>query len=294
MDEEIRLFTGYLEEIKKLSRNTVMSYHGDLTKMAVYMKEQGITSTADIRGTTLNAYVLHMEKNGMSAATISRYIASMKAFFEYLVRERILDEDPSFFLKPPKVEKKLPGILTVEEMEHLLEQPSGDNPKGMRDKAMLELLYATGMRVSELVHLEVEDVNLRFGWIICRESGKERMIPFGGTAGKALQMYLDKGRNTFLKNEEDHLLFFNCSGAPMSRQGFWKLIKYYAKKAGITADITPHTLRHSFAAHLVENGADLRSVQEMLGHSDISTTQVYATLTHNRIREVYSKAHPRG
>ena len=220
MDEEIRLFTGYLEEIKKLSRNTVMSYHGDLAKMAVYMKEQGITSTADIRGTTLNAYVLHMEKNGMSAATISRYIASMKAFFEYLVRERILDEDPSFFLKPPKVEKKLPGILTVEEMEHLLEQPSGDNPKGMRDKAMLELLYATGMRVSELVHLEVEDVNLRFGWIICRENGKERMIPFGGTAGKALQMYLDKGRNTFLKNEEDHLLFFNCSGAPMSRQGF--------------------------------------------------------------------------
>lgn len=293
MDEEIRLFTGYLEEIKKLSRNTVMSYHGDLTKMAVYMKEQGITSTADIRGTTLNAYVLHMEKNGMSAATISRYIASMKAFFEYLVRERILDEDPSFFLKPPKVEKKLPGILTVEEMEHLLEQPSGDNPKGMRDKAMLELLYATGMRVSELVHLEVEDVNLRFGWIICRENGKERMIPFGGTAGKALQMYLDKGRNTFLKNEEDHLLFFNCSGAPMSRQGFWKVLKGYASRAGIEKDITPRMFRHSCAAHMAAGGAGLQIIREMLGHTDMAATQIYSEFQPGITTE-YRKAHPRG
>ena len=293
MDEEIRLFTGYLEEIKKLSRNTVMSYHGDLTKMAVYMKEQGITSTADIRGTTLNAYVLHMEKNGMSAATISRYIASMKAFFEYLVRERILDEDPSFFLKPPKVEKKLPGILTVEEMEHLLEQPSGDNPKGMRDKAMLELLYATGMRVSELVHLEVEDVNLRFGWIICRENGKERMIPFGGTAGKALQMYLNKGRNTFLKNEEDHLLFFNCSGAPMSRQGFWKVLKGYASRAGIEKDITPRMFRHSCAAHMAAGGAGLQIIREMLGHTDMAATQIYAEFQ-PEITTEYRKAHPRG
>lgn len=293
MDEEIRLFTGYLEEIKKLSRNTVMSYHGDLTKMAVYMKEQGITSTADIRGTTLNAYVLHMEKNGMSAATISRYIASMKAFFEYLVRERILDEDPSFFLKPPKVEKKLPGILTVEEMEHLLEQPSGNNPKGMRDKAMLELLYATGMRVSELVHLEVEDVNLRFGWIICRENGKERMIPFGGTAGKALQMYLDKGRNTFLKNEEDHLLFFNCSGAPMSRQGFWKVLKGYASRAGIEKDITPRMFRHSCAAHMAAGGAGLQIIREMLGHTDMAATQIYAEFQ-PEITTEYRKAHPRG
>ena len=293
MDEEIRLFTGYLEEIKKLSRNTVMSYHGDLTKMAVYMKEQGITSTADIRGTTLNAYVLHMEKNGMSAATISRYIASMKAFFEYLVRERILDEDPSFFLKPPKVEKKLPGILTVEEMEHLLEQPSGDNPKGMRDKAMLELLYATGMRVSELVHLEVEDVNLRFGWIICRENGKERMIPFGGTAGKALQMYLDKGRNTFLKNEEDHLLFFNCSGAPMSRQGFWKVLKGYASRAGLEKDITPRMFRHSCAAHMAAGGAGLQIIREMLGHTDMAATQIYAEFQPGITTE-YRKAHLRG
>ncbi len=293
MDKEIRLFTGYLEEVKKLSRNTVMSYHGDLTKMAVYMKEQGIISVADIHGTTLNAYVLHMEKNGMSAATISRYIASMKAFFEYLVRERILDEDPSFFLKPPKVEKKLPGILTVEEMEHLLEQPSGENPKGMRDKAMLELLYATGMRVSELVHLEVEDVNLRFGWIICRESGKERMIPFGGTAGKALQMYLDKGRNTFLKNEDDHLLFFNCSGAPMSRQGFWKVLKGYASRAGIEKDITPRMFRHSCAAHMAARGAGLQIIREMLGHTDMAATQIYAEFQ-SGITTEYRKAHPRG
>lgn len=229
----------------------------------------------------------------MSAATISRYIASMKAFFEYLVRERVLDEDPSFFLKPPKVEKKLPGILTVEEMEHLLEQPSGDNPKGMRDKAMLELLYATGMRVSELVHLEVEDVNLRFGWIICRESGKERMIPFGGTAGKALQMYLDKGRNTFLKNEDDHLLFFNCSGALMSRQGFWKVLKGYASRAGIEKDITPRMFRHSCAAHMAAGGAGLQIIREMLGHTDMAATQIYAEFQPGITTE-YRKAHPRG
>lgn len=157
-----------------------------------------------------------------------------------------------------------------------MEQPSGNNPKGMRDKAMLELLYATGMRVSELVHLEVEDVNLRFGWIICRENGKERMIPFGGTAGKALQMYLDKGRNTFLKNEEDHLLFFNCSGAPMSRQGFWKVLKGYASRAGIEKDITPRMFRHSCAAHMAAGGAGLQIIREMLGHTDMAATQIYA------------------
>ena len=294
MDEEIRLFTGYLEEIKKLSCNTVMSYHGDLTKMAVYMKEQGITSTADIRGTTLNAYVLHMEKNGMSAATISRYIASMKAFFEYLVRERILDEDPSFFLKPPKVEKKLPGILTVEEMEHLLEQPLGNNPKGMRDKAMLELLYATGMRVTELITLKVTDLNQRLSYVICRDGEKERVIPYGPKAQAALETYLKDAREELLKGTISDLLFVNCSGNLMSRQGFWKLIKQYAAKAGIETDITPHTIRHSFAAHLVQNGADLKAVQEMMGHADIATTQTYLNLSVNHVKNVYAKAHPRG
>ena len=188
----------------------------------------------------------------------------------------------------------MPGILTIQEMEHLLDQPSLENPKGYRDKAMLELLYATGMRVSELVNLKVGDLNLRFSWIVCRDGEKERMIPFGSKAGTALRQYMEKSREALVKGEQTDCLFLNCSGTPMSRQGFWKLIKYYAKKAEITADITPHTLRHSFAAHLVENGADLRSVQEMLGHSDISTTQIYANLNQSHIREVYMKAHPRG
>ena len=293
MDEEIRLFTGYLEEIKKLSRNTVMSYHGDLAKMAVYMKEQGITSTADIRGTTLNAYVLHMEKNGMSAATISRYIASMKAFFEYLVRERILDEDPSFFLKPPKVEKKLPGILTVEEMEHLLEQPSGNNPKGMRDKAMLEVMYATGIRVSELIDLNVDDVNQDLGVIRCASAKKTRVIPLYPAAQKALSVYLSEVRALIATNPAERALFVNIGGSRMSRQGFWKILKHYQATAGIEKDITPHTLRHSFAVHLLENGADISALQELMGHSDISSTQLYTSLIDKKVKTVYEKCHPK-
>ena len=175
-----------------------------------------------------------------------------------------------------------------------MEQPKGNTPKEIRDKAMLELLYATGIRVSELISLNVSDVNMQMGYIICHDASKERVIPFGHEAKNALNKYFEESRDTMLEDKGSDILFVNCSGEPMSRQGFWKLIKYYAKKAGIEADITPHTLRHSFAAHLVENGADLRSVQEMLGHSDISTTQIYATMNHSRIRDVYSKAHPRG
>lgn len=293
MDEEIRLFTDYLETVRKLSRNTVMSYHGDLTKMAAYMEEKGAVSAADVSGTMLNAYVLQMEKKGMSAATLSRYIASIKAFFEFLVREHQIEEDPAFFLKAPKVEKKIPGILTVQEMEHLLEQPSLDSPKGMRDKAMLELLYATGMRVSELIHLKVDDVNLRFGWIICKEGERERMIPFGDTAGRALKNYLEKGRTAFVKQEDSCLLFYNCSGAAMSRQGFWKVLKSYALRAGIEKDITPRMFRHSCAAHMAAGGAGLKTIRDVLGHSDMAATQIYAEFQ-SGITTEYRKAHPRG
>ena len=184
--------------------------------------------------------------------------------------------------------------MSPEEVIRLLNQPSGDTPKEIRDKAMLELLYATGIRVTELITLKNSDVNMQMGVILCRDRSKERVIPFGAAARNALARYLDGTREAMLENKESDVLFANCSGQPMSRQGFWKLIKYYAKKADIKADITPHTLRHSFAAHLVENGADLRSVQEMLGHSDISTTQIYASMNHSHIREVYTKAHPRG
>ncbi len=292
MDEELRRFTDYLRDVRNASRNTVASYRSDLMKMMAYVKGQGAVSANEVTATMLGAYVLPLEKSGMAAATISRYIVSMKAFFEYLLREREIDEDPAYSLKAPKVEKHLPGILTVEEMSHLLEQPVPNCPKGYRDKAMLELLYATGMRVSELVHLSLGDVNLRFGWVICRDEGRERMVPFGGEAGRALMQYLDKGRASFLKKGPTEILFLNCSGMPMSRQGFWKILKGYAQKAGIEKDITPRMFRHTCAAHMAEGGAGLRTIQEMLGHSDLTATQIYAGFQ-PQIQKEYSKVHPR-
>lgn len=294
MEREIDNFISYLHNIKKTSNNTELSYKRDLDKMRQYLEGNGISEVSEITEEVLNSYIMYLEENHFAAATVSRNVASIKAFFHYLCKEEIVEKDVSESLKAPKIEKKMPTIMTPEEVVWLLEQPKGDTPKEIRDKAMLELLYATGIRVTELITLKVSDVNMQMGYIICRDGSKERVIPFGAAAKKAMTNYLEKARDVMLFDLHSDILFVNCSGQPMSRQGFWKLIKYYAKKAGITADITPHTLRHSFAAHLVENGADLRSVQEMLGHSDISTTQVYATLTHNRIREVYSKAHPRG
>lgn len=200
--------------------------------------------------------------------------------------------DPSKALQSPRVERKMPEILSIAEVDLLLRQPKSDTPKGIRDKAMLEMLYATGIRVSELIHLKMQDVNLMMGYITCRDE-KERIVPFGGPAKKALEQYLGGARTALMHGREDDVLFVNCSGGPMSRQGFWKILKSYAKSAGITADITPHTLRHSFATHLLQNGADLKSVQEMMGHADISTTQMYLHLGVNKIRDVYRKAHPR-
>lgn len=276
-----------------MSLNTELSYKRDLMKVADYMRSQGISDVKAINETNLNSYILYMEKNNFSAATVSRNIACIKSFYHYLVKEHIVPEDISENLKAPKVEKKIPEILTTQEVFRLLEQPKGDQPKEIRDKAMLELLYATGIRVTELISLKTTDLNLLLGYINCKDAHKERTIPIGHAAKEALERYLSGARDAMISNPEDETLFVNCSGEPMSRQGFWKLIKYYAKKAGIESDITPHTLRHSFAAHLVENGADLKSVQEMLGHSDISTTQIYANMSHSRIREVYAKAHPR-
>ncbi len=235
-----------------------------------------------------------MNKENFKPATISRNIASIKAWFHFMMKEHIIEDDISDALKSPKIEKKVPEIMSMGEVDTLLSQPSLNNPKEIRDKAMLELLYATGIRVTELISLTVKDLNLQMNYIICSDEHKERMIPFGSKAKNALVEYLKNSRPIMVANETSDILFVNCSGQAMSRQGFWKLIKFYANKAGIMSDITPHTLRHSFAAHLVENGADLRSVQEMLGHSDISTTQIYANLNHNRLREVYAKAHPRG
>ena len=297
MEQVINSFISYLHNVKKTSDNTAMSYRRDLNKVYNFMLEQGIGDVKEITVTNLNSYILYLEKNKFSAATISRNIASIKAFYYFMLKEGMVSTDVSDVLKAPKIEKKVPGVLSTSEIIRLLDQPTGISPKELRDKAMLELLYATGIRVSELISLKVSDLNLQMGYIICfdanRKSGKERIIPFGNAARTAIMKYLSSGRERMVEDPENIFLFVNCSGQPMSRQGFWKLIKFYARKAGINTDITPHTLRHSFAAHLVENGADLQIVQEMLGHSDISTTQIYANMHHNRMRDVYAKAHPR-
>lgn len=292
MQETIQSFTDYLQTEKKASKNTEVSYQRDLRKLAVFLKEHGIEKPEQMNATVLNSYLLYLEREHFSPATISRSIAAIHMFCQYACQEGIMVSDPSKALQPPKVERKMPEILSIAEVDLLLRQPKTDTPKGIRDKAMLEMLYATGIRVSELIHLKTQDVNLMMGYITCRDE-KERIVPFGGSAKKALEQYLGSARAALMHGREDDVLFVNCSGGPMSRQGFWKILKSYAKSAGITADITPHTLRHSFATHLLQNGADLKSVQEMMGHADISTTQMYLHLGVNKIRDVYRKTHPR-
>lgn len=294
MEREVQEFISYLHNVKQTSNNTELSYKRDLAKVCHFLGQRGVTNVASVSADDLKDYIQQLEAQKLAAATVSRNIASLKAFFQYMLQQGKVSNDISRDLKAPKIEKKVPEILSMDEVAALLEQAEGDSPKEIRDKAMLELLYATGIRVTELITLKVSDVNVSMSFILCKDAHKERMIPFGNKAKAALARYLDGTRDEMVEDKSSDVLFANCSGKPMSRQGFWKLIKHYAKKAGITADITPHTLRHSFAAHLVENGADLKSVQEMLGHSDISTTQIYANMNHNRIREVYAKAHPRG
>lgn len=293
MKQEIDLFIAYLHNEKKTSENTQLSYRRDLNKLCLFSEEQGISRVDTVDEKLLEEFLCTLKEQNFKAATISRSIASMKAFFAFLEKEHIVGKNVAEGLQAPKIEKKLPEIMTEEEVAALLEQPSGDSPKELRDKAMLELLYATGIRVTELISLCLENVNLKTDCIICKDGNKERVIPFGNKARNALIDYLEQGRPA-MTGEEETVLFVNCNGQTMSRQGFWKLLKAYAKKAGIKTEITPHTLRHSFAAHMVENGADLRSVQEMMGHSDISSTQIYAVIYKNHLREVYAKAHPRG
>lgn len=293
MINAIQEFIQYLHNVKKMSHNTEVSYERDLKKMCTWLNEQGIGSVNQVTRTNLNSYMLYLEREQLAPATVSRSVAAIRAFFQYQVKEHQLAADPSEGLKPPKVEKKMPEILTVEEVDLLLAQPVDKSPKGIRDKAMLELLYATGMRVSELIHLNMSDVNMQLGYITCTEHEKDRIVPFGNTAKRALERYIKEARGALLSAHKEECLFLNCSGKPMSRQGFWKVLKGYVNQAGIMADITPHTLRHSFATHLLQNGADLKSVQEMLGHSDISTTQMYLNMGIYKMRDVYTRAHPR-
>ena len=292
MQETIQSFTDYLQTEKKASKNTEVSYQRDLRKLAVFLKEHGIEKPEQMNATVLNSYLLYLEREHFSPATISRSIAAIHMFCQYACQEGKMVSDPSKALQPPRVERKMPEILSIAEVDLLLRQPKTDTPKGIRDKAMLEMLYATGIRVSELIHLKTQDVNLMMGYITCRDE-KERIVPFGGPAKKALEQYLGSARAALMHGRDDDVLFVNCSGGPMSRQGFWKVLKGYADDAGIKRDIAPHTLRHSFAVHMLQNGADIRSVQEMLGHSDISTTQVYLGMNMNKMRDVYMKTHPR-
>ena len=293
MEQQIQLFIDYIHDKKKTSVNTEMSYKRDLLKVVDYLNSLGIKDWNEVTFEILNDYISSMFDANFANASISRSVASIKALFSFLLFTQVIEEDCSKKLKAPKIEKKMPGILTKNEVTLLLDQPSGNTPKQIRDKAMLELLYATGIRVSELITLCTYDVNLNMDFIKIKDAKKERLIPFGTKAHAALSEYILNSRDILLENNESDYLFVNCSGSQMSRQGFWKLIKSYTKMAGIEADITPHTLRHSFAAHLVENGAELKAVQEMLGHSDISTTQIYLNNTQNRLRDVYNKAHPR-
>lgn len=294
MTEDIKDFVVYLREVKRTSANTEVSYQRDLLQMASYLREKGITDVSKVTRTSLNSYILHLEKEGKATTTISRVLASMKAFFHYELSCGRIRRDPAELIKAPRVEKKLPTILTVEEVNCLLAQPGGEAPKEIRDKAMLELLYATGIRVSELIHLKLEDVNLNVGFITCRDGVKERTVPFGKVARQSLMDYMERSRKVLLKGSESEWLFTNCSGKPMSRQGFWKIIKYYGEKAGIQADITPHTLRHSFAAHLLKSGADVHAVQAMLGHSDMATTQAYMAYSRaGEMRDAGAGAYPR-
>ncbi len=294
MMDLIKRFLKFLKETRKLSDNTVESYGRDLRQYIEYLENKNIFSFNNTNKTTIITYLLFLQKKGRATSTISRNLASLRAFYHYLVSQQIIDKDPTLNLESPKIEKKLPTILTSEEVELLLAQPDCSDVKGIRDKSMLELLYATGIRVSELISLNVTDANIELGYIkCCKNNDRERIVPVGSIALEALEKYLSCSRSYLVKDSRTKSLYVNYQGKRLTRQGFWKIVKRYTDQSNISKGITPHTLRHSFAAHLLENGADLKSVQEMLGHSDISTTQVYTQIIKNRIKEVYKKAHPR-
>ena len=286
-------YRQYLLSERQASDNTLNSYMRDLRQLQDYLKLEKKINLDEVTKTDLLGYLEYLRDNGKSPSTVARNIASWNNFFQYLILQNIITDNPAKGISAGKTEHKLPEILTSKEVELLLQQPRAVDAKGIRDKAMLELMYATGIRVSELIALNVKDVNLSSGNIRCFSKNRERFIPMYPYAMSILRQYMDQVRPVMISSSENEALFVNMSGERMSRQGFWKIIKLYQNKAKIKKDITPHMLRHSFAAHLLENGADLRSVQKMLGHSDISSTLFYTQLVPNSIREVYRSSHPR-
>jgi integrase/recombinase XerD len=296
LESRLQDFIHFLIVERGLAKNSIDSYQRDLKN---YMKfVQNVDSAKEwdeVQRVNITGFLSHLKNEGMSAKTIARHVASIRSFHQFLLREKVTEQDPSIHIESPKMERSLPKVLSIGEVEALLEAPQESTPLGIRDKAMLEVLYATGIRVSELIRLQLEDVHLKMGFVRCIGKGnKERIIPIGKTAIEVLEQYLMDGRPKLVrKKHKDDSLFLNHHGKGLSRQGFWKILKGLAAEAKISKELTPHTLRHSFATHLLENGADLRAVQEMLGHVDISTTQIYTHVTKTRMKDVYSKFHPR-
>lgn len=292
-EELIREFLNYLQVVRGLSRNTVQSYQYDLAQFAVHLTKERL-SFEEVTPSAIIAYLSLQRERGCTARTLSRYLAAFRCFFRYLLQEHYTMVDPTDNLESPKLEKHLPRILSVKEVDILLSQPKPGTIAGLRDRAMLELMYATGMRVSELIGLNTEQINLDRGFVRCLGKGsKERIIPVGEIAMRCNREYLNRGWVKLRKNTWEKAIFLNMHGRRLTRQGFWKILKEYARKGGIQKEITPHVLRHSFATHLLENGADLRVVQELLGHADVTTTQIYTHLSQRKLRDVYDRAHPR-
>ena len=288
----ITAYENYLSKVKQASANTIASYMRDLRQFDRWLKSQDI-DVVDASQLNISQYLAHLEEDGRSGATVSRSLASLKNFYSYVVSSGFLEKTPVSDIKVDRGEKKLPQILTGREIELLLAQPVPVDLKGIRDKAMLEVMYATGIRVTELIQLDVDDVNLDLGTIKCAGTKKSRSIPLYPAALRALTTYINDTRSSMVADPTERALFVNISGVRMSRQGFWKILKHYQETARIEKDITPHTLRHSFAVHLLENGADLGSLQELMGHSDISSTQMYTHMINQKLKSVYDKCHPK-
>ena len=286
-------YENYLTKVKQASDNTVSSYLRDIRQFVAWLTECGVSSVVEATQLNISDYLVHLEDEGRSGATISRCLASLKNFYAYLISSGFIEKTPVIDIHVERGEKKLPRILTGREIELLLSQPACVEPKGFRDKAMLELMYATGIRVSELIALNVEDVNLSQKIIKCNGGKKSRAIPLYPAALQALEAYLCNVRERMVSSTGENALFVNINGSRMSRQGFWKILKHYQNTANINKEITPHTLRHSFAVHLLENGADIGSLQQLMGHSDISSTQVYTQMVDQRLKEVYEMCHPK-
>ena len=295
MHQSLDQFLHYLIVEKGLSKNTIEAYSHGLNRFLNYLRGKGTEEVREISKLDIREFLLFLKKRGLSSKTLARNLVSIRVFLRFLTEESILSTNPAEEIESPKTDKTLPEILSLEEVETLLEQPDPQIPQGMRDRAMLEMLYATGMRVSELTQLQVNHVHLEAGYVLVYGKGsKERIVPIGNEAIKWARRYMGETRERLLKKRESPFLFVNRSGKPMSRQHFWKSIKAYGRRAGIRKRITPHLLRHSFASHLLEGGADLRSVQLMLGHVDISTTQIYTHVTGERLKKIHQRYHPRG